>query len=221
MYNKSTTKQSKAIWALSIVLVALVAFTSVITFAYFTGKITEQSSEAISFGTLSLNFDGTFQAKDGADCTAHELVPGCTFTLDGKIQATANVASYVKVTFGTTVEGADTTNYDLAGAIVSSIESQMNTKDFIMGSDKSFYILVDKGDGTTAKDVLDLSGLTFTIDAGKVGNEYQGKSIKFTLNAEAIQADHVAINGEVTAENVATLVGAEAWTTVATDGYKA
>ncbi len=222
MFKKSTTKQSKAILALSIALIALIAFTSAITFAYFTNSTTATDNGKLEFGTLTVTANNFSISSTEASAHGGKIIPGCTIGLNGTI-STTGIDSYIRVKFDasdatvTGVKSGDTTTADAFKTLLSTTMATELGKvtGWVANGDYVYYVAK-----VTNADSVDLSSAKITLDPKVYGNDYQGVSITgVKLIVEAVQADHATIDSEdvatVTKDNIANL---DAWKANITSG---
>lgn len=201
--KKSTTKQNKLVWALSIVLVALLAFTSVITFAYFTDNEVADS-EMLQFGNLSIELEDGAVIDDALTLTQdaeHKVVPGCSFAMAGNIEITTNIAAFVRVAVTFDVTGGPET----AGADLLNLLQGMG-EGFVKGEDGAFYMLSTGIKNATV--IQDLSDVTIAIPTAW-GNVWQDASFTVTLDVKAVQADHLVTNFDPATEGATILTTGE------------
>ncbi|MGN1227290.1 MAG: hypothetical protein ACI4TX_01465 [Christensenellales bacterium] len=86
-------QQSKLVAVLSVMILALVAFSTALTFAWFT-DVKNSNYSSISFGNMKIN-ENTF-AVSSTDCHT-PIVPGCKLALSGKVTLEANVPVLVRL----------------------------------------------------------------------------------------------------------------------------
>ena len=225
MFKKSTTKQSKAILALSIALIALIAFTSAITFAYFTNSTTATDNGELEFGTLTVTANNFSISSTEANAHGGKIIPGCTIGLNGTI-STTGIDSYIRVKFdatAATVTGVKEGDETTAGALKTLLSTTMATElgkvaGWVADGDYVYYVAK-----VTADDSVSLAGAEVELTASAYGNAYQGVSITgVKLVVEAIQADHATIDSaKTTTVDATNIFNLDAWKVQSGDGITA
>ena len=231
--NPSNKSQNKVVYALSILLVVMLALTTFMSYAYFTSRI--QSSETgLTFGVLALDASDAGMGKFSVSSndTHTKIVPGCTLEMDGIIKLTAesNVDALVRVKPNITITLGDGSNASDAqvnkflrlfnGAFTSYTDSvwfEPSTADgyiYYAGKLTNSTITTEQ----RAINSFDLSTLNFKLSETEFGNEWQGAVVTIKLSVQAIQADHLGITDiESTTEFansqqlVDTIAGQEVW----------
>lgn len=188
MFKKSTTKQSKAILALSIALIALIAFTSAITFAYFTDKTGDISSSELKFGEMNLKLNDAQNADRTLKITECDtpIVPGCEMSLSGSVTIETTINAVVK--FELTLKVGET-SLELPTISGLTAETGGALKITLTEHGGAYYGFITKNADGTAQDIVDLSKIKIIIPT-TFTNTYQGKTLKVTLGVTAIQAEH-------------------------------
>ena len=228
MHKQKT--QSKIIVAMSIVILALVALSATLTFAYFTAA-KNSTSGTMTFGKIVMD-SAALTLSDG-DTSGHVtvssgnitgLVPGCTVGIaGGTVSLGNNVDTYVRFKIEVSAAGVSAANMTAAFATLVATPASggwipNGTAAYDTGTASSpwFYVKVAAGDGTSA--ALTGAGLPATFQfPTTMGNDWQEKVVTFTLTAQAIQAEHLTDgtdavpNTTVAAGNVATIASATAW----------
>lgn len=219
MFKKSTTKQSKAILALSIALIALIAFTSAITFAYFTNSNTATDNGKLEFGTLTVTANEFGISLTETNAHDGKIVPGCTIGLNGTI-STTGIDSYIRVKFDASAANVTGGNETTAGALRTLLSTTMATElgkvtGWVASGDYVYYVAK-----VTNADSVNLNGAKITLDPKVYGNDYQGVSITgVKLVVEAVQADHATIDSEdVTTVDKTNISNLDAWDADITTG---
>lgn len=222
MFKKSTTKQSKAILALSIALIALIAFTSAITFAYFTNSNTATDNGKLEFGTLSVTANDFGISSTETSAHGGKIIPGCTIGLNGTI-STTGIDSYIRVKFdasAATVTGVKEGDTTTAGALKTLLSTTMATElgkvsGWVANGDYVYYVAK-----VTSADSVNLSDAVIELDPKVYGNDYQGVSITgVKLIVEAVQADHATVDGaDAGAVDKTNIFNLDAWDADITSG---
>lgn len=211
MFKKSTTKQSKAILALSVALIALIAFTSAITFAYFTSSTGTKDSSELTFGELALTLDNATTGDKLTVTNDHGiLVPGCSVTLAGSVKLNSTINSVVK--FSLTAKATkdnQTLTLPTNNGFTDKIKAVLTG--FVEHGGAYYGFMEAK----TNAAIADLSKISLTFPVDEVGNDWQGAKVVITLEVTAVQADHILANNEnvaeVNATNVTTIAAANVW----------
>ena len=200
-------KQKQTIVGLVTAIICLLMFTTAMTFAYFTARNSAEST-AMQFGTLAVGING----YSAVSADSHTLVPGCTINLagnielaeransaiNGTIESNSTIGAFVRIKL--TIEPATSgdTLPDTTG-LLSTITTAFGSNWLTSGSDGYLYYagkFMPVGTttlGTNEVTVFNLSSVNFKFNENTFGNDWQGKSFKLKIEAEAIQADHVGI----------------------------
>ena len=196
-------KQKVTIVGLVTAIICWLMFTTAMTFAYFTARNSAEST-AMQFGTLAVGING----YSAVSADSHTLVPGCTINLAGNIELAeiendvivndSTIGAFVRIKL--TIEPATSgdTLPDTTG-LLSTITTAFGSNWLTSGSDGYLYYagkFMPVGTttlGTNEVTVFNLSSVNFKFNENTFGNDWQGKSFKLKIEAEAIQADHVGI----------------------------
>ena len=211
-------KQKRTIVGLVISMICLLMFTVTMTFAYFTARNSAEST-AMQFGTLAVGING----YNAVSADSHTLVPGCTINLAGNIELAerendvivndSTIGAFVRIKL--TIEPATSgdTLPDTTG-LLSTIQTAFGSNWLTSGSDGYLYYagkFMPVGTttlGTNEVTVFNLSSVSFKFNENTFGNDWQGKSFKLKIEAEAIQADHVGVTDSQITTGGQTLVDA-------------
>lgn len=197
-------KSSFAILALSLILVAVLAFGG--TYAYFSST-TGAMTGSVTTGTLKLTGGTTSLAIVE---TEDSLVPNQTVTLDTTgIKLQGNTISALRMNLSVTkIVKSDSTEVKtgLDDLIELDIDVAVSGANWLQDGTTSTYYYnkaVVGGSTATAETALDAT-ISLKLKS-TVGNEYQGATIHYSLTIEATQAEYHESIGEgapVTTETV-------------------
>lgn len=170
----SSKKSSKSLIALVVMAILLVAsIVLAATGAWFTSAVITDNDGALTFGTVELA-----ESTEIAISADHALVvPGCTITVAGELDYTGTADAYVgykvSIVFDKVV---DIDENDLADGYELSADGKTISIDTVV-----------EATSTTAN-----ISLAQTINIPKtLGNDAQGATATMTVNAVAIQKDHL------------------------------
>lgn len=235
MKNQKT--QSKIIVAMSAVILLLVALSATLTFAWFTAQANNTQATAtfghLNFGESSLTLaDGDASTADHRSAESDPIVPGCKLNLTGNVGVNTNINAFVRIKLAvslghiaseqfvaeSTAYAASDTNVDDANvAILAQIVGKILTANTVATGKTANWI--KNGDwlyfdtkvtpNDNQQNLITFENSTITLEGSLIPNTWQDKILKISIDAQAIQADHITYGENVDVPVTVTGVSAE------------
>ena len=182
--KKYTYSDSKWVLLGMIVPILMFFFAMNSVYAYFTATATPQSA-SVSTGIIKLEFSEGINATQNSVAVVDGAIiyPGQSFNFAGTIKNSGNASLYAILVWDVVLVDGDSEEVLLTEYYTPAGVKLTKNLDNTYSSAQEM-----------AKNATQSFSLNYDFDFNEIGNDYQGKTVKFVFNARGIQTANISLS---------------------------